>query len=50
MTNQAKILPISSPVKKARDKQAVVKLMLSPEEKAFLSSLAKIFVTKILQS
>lgn len=50
MPDQATILPISSPVKKVTDKRAVVKPMLSLQEKAFLSSLAKIFVTKILQS
>jgi hypothetical protein len=43
-------MSIHSPVKKVTTgKKAVVKPMLLPEEKAFLTSLAKIFVTKILK-
>lgn len=49
MPDQATIRPMHSPVKKLPEKKAIVKPMLLPEEKAFLSSLAKIFVTKILQ-
>lgn len=50
MPDQAIIRPMQSSVKKLPGKKAVVKPMLLPEEKAFLSSLAKIFVTKILKS
>ena len=49
MPDQATIIPITSRLKKVRKRKAIVKTMVSPGDKAFLSSLAKIFVTKILQ-
>lgn len=49
MSDQATIIPMPAPARQTKAKKAVVKPYLQPAEKAFLSYVAKVFVTQILK-